>query len=593
MPDSIRLVDAGKGRSPSTAPIAISHLTTEVNKTGSWKYIQPVFHDRVAPCNEGCPVGADVEGYMALLANGQIDEALELLAREHPMPSITGRVCNHPCEDRCNRGKYDGAVAIHAVERMLGDRILAGPLPEPLAQPKAPCIAVVGSGPAGLSCAYHLVRMGYRVDMIEREAQPGGMLRYGIPEYRLPRDILDRQIERLEALGVDIHCGVRVVDGSWAPLRERYAAVFFATGADIPRFLDIPGEGGANVQQGLAFLRRVNSGERPHIGERVAVVGGGNTAMDCARTALRLGAHPVVVYRRTRTQMPAIPDEVADAEREGVEFVFLAAPRAFKEPGNEPGGVACEVMKLGDPDPDGRRRPVGTGETLFVPADTILLATGEDPEMSRLPDGVAGNGHVGIDEWGATNLPLVFSGGDVAGEERTVARALGAGKRAAIGIDRALRIRRNDALPATSMRFLRWGEHGTASISRWRGDDPVRRVNPVNEVVPFEDVNTAHFGRVARNEDRHGKLDPKKKPFAEVNRGLTKDVALMEAGRCFNCGVCTGCEVCLIYCADVAIHRLEGDTGPRLEVANDYCKGCGVCAQECPRGAITMTREGL
>ena len=435
---------------------------------------------------------------------------------------------------------------------------------------------------------------GHDVTVFERDPAPGGMLRYGIPEYRLPRDILDRQIERIAALGVNIHCGVRVVDGSWAPLRERYAAVFFATGADIPRFLDIPGEDLPHVHQGLAFLRRVNSGERPTIGERVAIVGGGNTAMDCARTALRLGAHPVVVYRRTRGEMPAIPDEVLDAEREGVEFVFLAAPRSFRQPANgEPGGVACEVMKLGDPDQDGRRRPVGTGEMMFVDADSVLLATGEDAEMSRLPDGVAGNGHVGIDEWGATNLPLVFSGGDVAGEERTVARALGAGKRAAIGIDRALRIRRNDALPATSMRFLRWGTKGSASISRWRGDDPVRRVDPLNEVVGFEDVNTAHFARVARNHDRHAKLDAKKKPFAEANRGLTKDVALMEAGRCFNCGVCTGCEVCLVYCADVAIHRLEGDTGPRLEVAGDYCKGCGVCAQECPRGAITMTREGL
>jgi NADPH-dependent glutamate synthase beta subunit-like oxidoreductase/ferredoxin len=592
MPDPIRMVDDGRGRRPSTEPVAVSHMSTEINKTGSWKYIRPVFRDRVSPCNEGCPVGVDVEGYMALLREGRIDEAVDLLAREHPMPAVTGRVCNHPCEDRCHRGHFDGAVAIHAVERMLGDRLLAGPLPQPTVDPKAEAVAVVGSGPAGLACAYHLARLGYRVDVVEREEQPGGMLRYGIPEYRLPRAVLDRQIAHIEALGVTIHCGGRVTEASWPSLRERYAAVFFATGADIARPLGVPGEELKGVWQGLAFLRQVNAGERPKLGERVAVIGGGNTAMDCARTALRLGAHPVVVYRRTRAEMPAIPDEIEDAEREGVEFVFLAAPKGFEGEQGRVAGVACSRMALGEPGPDGRRQPVPTGEEFVVPVDAVLLATGEDPEMGPLPDTLARNGGIAVDQWGATSLPQVYAGGDVAGDERTVARALGAGKRAAIGIDRALRLRRGDALPAKSTRPLRWGKDGAPSISRWRRDDPVRRTGSVNEVVPLEDINFAHFQRVARHEDGRAQADAQA-PFAEVNRGLADDVALAEAGRCFNCAVCTGCEVCLIFCADVAIHRLDGDTGPRLQIDQDYCKGCGVCAQECPRGAISMTREGI
>ncbi len=576
-------------RRPATPPIAVSATTTEVNKTGAWKYIRPVYHDRVAPCNQGCPAGVDVEGYMALLREGKIDEAAELLALEHPMPAVTGRVCNHPCESGCNRGHFDGAVAIHAVERMLGDRLLAAAPPAPAAPTRTERVAVVGSGPAGLACAYHLAAMGYPVDVLEREDRAGGMLRQGIPEYRLPRDVLDAQIRRIEASGVTIHTGVQVTEATLPEIRSRYSVIFFATGAYLGRLLGVEGEELPGVWQGLDFLRRVNAGLRPPLGERVAVIGGGNTAMDCARTALRLGARPIVVYRRTRDEMPAIAEEIEDAWREGVEFVFLAAPTAFRTADGLLSGVACARMKLADAGPDGRRRPVATGESLFVQADTVLLATGEDPELEPWPEEVVRGGAVAIDEWGETASPLVFAGGDVSGDERTVARALGAGKRAAIGIDRALRRRAGVATPDTSA--LRWGPTGAPSVARWRDADPVLRVAPLNEVVPFEDVNTAHFQLRPRNADRHAALDAAGAPFAEVNGGLGDDVALVEAGRCFNCGVCNECELCLIFCGDVAISHSHD--GGRFDIDMNFCKGCGVCAAECPRGAISMTREGL
>jgi 2-oxoacid:acceptor oxidoreductase delta subunit (pyruvate/2-ketoisovalerate family) len=322
-------------------------------------------------------------------------------------------------------------------------------------------------------------------------------------------------------------------------------------------------------------------------------VGGGNTAMDCARTALRLGATATVIYRRTRQEMPAIAAEVEEALHEGVVFEFLANPRAFRHDDGRLIGVECERMVLGEPDASGRRRPVVSEHGAFsLAVDTVLTAIGEDAELDALPGAVpVRNGSVVTDELGDTQAAGIWAGGDLAGLERTVSDALGSGKVAAIGIDRALRGRAGDAVPEMEgIAELRWAG-GNASMSRWRGDDPVDRTDPANEVVGFDELNMAHFRHAPRHREHVAGDGSRSLDFSEVNLGLTPMEALEEARRCFNCAVCNECELCLIFCPDVAITRQ--DDGRGFEIDLNYCKGCGVCAMECPRGAIVMTREGL
>ncbi|HEX9692037.1 MAG TPA: NAD(P)-binding protein [Gemmatimonadales bacterium] len=571
-------------------PIAVSSTTTLENKTGSWKYIRPAYHDRVAPCNAACPVGIDVEGYMQLLQLGRVREARDLLLRENPMPSVTGRVCHHPCETACNRAHFDDAVSVHAVERVLGDMALDGPPPAREPRTHAETIAVVGSGPAGLSCAYHLTRMGYAVTVYEEALEPGGMLRLGIPEYRLPRRVLDRQIAHIEARGVAIRCGTAVgLNVSWEDLRAD--AVFIASGAHRARSAGMENETAPGVVSGLEFLKEVNEGRRPQVGSRVVVVGGGNTAMDCARTALRLGAQVLVLYRRSRAEMPAVAQEVDEAEREGVQFEFLAAPVGARTVHGHLAGLECMRMELGPPDESGRRRPLPSDEApFFVVADTVLTAIGESPALDFVqPEIVRTVGGITIDGLGQASGPAVFAGGDAANEPRTVADALGSGKRAAIGIDRYLRRRRGEEVP-DDLAALRFGASGNVSVARWRRDDPVRREAPTNDVVQPAEINFNHFSHERRHADRFVGNSEVLERFGEVNQGLGSVEALEEAGRCFNCAVCNECELCLIFCPDVAITRRPDG---RFAIDLDYCKGCGVCAVECPRGAIIMTKEGI
>jgi 2-oxoacid:acceptor oxidoreductase delta subunit (pyruvate/2-ketoisovalerate family) len=575
-------------------PIAISETSTLVNPTGSWKYILPRYEDRVAPCNAACPIGIDIEGYMVLIGHGRLEEACDLLVSENPMPAITGRVCHHPCEDGCNRASIDQPVSIHAVERRLGDMILAAPPPPVPDRRRSETVAVIGSGPAGLGCAFFLTRLGYGVTVFEAAAAAGGMLRLGIPEYRLPRAILDRQIERLEAAGIEIRTSVRIgTDVPWRDL-DRFDAVFVAPGAHLDKDSRIEGaDATEGIRPGLEFLKAVNAGERPDLGDHVVVVGGGNTAMDCARSALRLGAAVTVVYRRTPVEMPAIPQEVKEARTEGVGFVFLAAPTAATTRNGRLLGIECQRMELGPPDESGRRRPVPMDEGRFsVMADTVLTAIGEDCDLSFLPDAVRTSwGLLEVDALGESTVAPVFAGGDAVDQPRSVADALGAGKRAAIGIDHYLRERAGEEPGPVPLDEVRLGGSGNVSVMRYAGgSDPIPRESPVNEVVTWEQMNAHHFRTVPRHEDHfHSAIDVRA-AFGEVNFGLTRREAVEEAERCLNCGVCNRCELCLIFCPDMAITRRE-DGG--FEVDMRYCKGCGLCAAECPRGAIVMTREGL
>jgi 2-oxoacid:acceptor oxidoreductase delta subunit (pyruvate/2-ketoisovalerate family) len=596
-------------------PVAVSSTSTRVNKTGSWKYIRPVYRDRVAPCNQGCPVGIDIEGYMNLVREGRVEAARDLLLRENPMPATTGRVCYHPCELACNRASFDQSVAIHAVERMLGDLALDLP-PSTPAKRRDETVGVIGAGPAGLACAYHLARLGYGVTVYEAESEPGGVLRWGIPEYRLEKTVLAKEVERVRRLGVEFRCSTRV--GTDVPFETLsvHDAVFVATGVHRSRPLDVPGENLRGVLRGLDLLRRVNAGERPNLGKRVAVIGGGNTAMDCARTAVRLGAEVTVLYRRGRAEMPANAEEVEAALHEGVRFGFLAAPVEIlgdaRVPDEEPlpaiadtfgsfesldarasvRGMRCVRMKLGSPDASGRRRPeVVPGSEFAIECDSVVTALGEEADLEFLPDEMRDRGGaLHVSPLGGTSRTAVFAGGDIIEEPHTVAFAIGSGKRAAIGIDHYLRLLAGEDSDTVELGELRYGPDGNVSMTRWREDDPLLRVNPANEVAGFDAINPEHFTHVARHTDRLRPSWESRHDFAETNLGLTREDALAEARRCFNCGVCNGCEVCLVFCPDVAITRRDDG---RFDIAYDYCKGCGICAAECPRGSVVMTREGL
>ncbi|MEK7329709.1 MAG: FAD-dependent oxidoreductase [Candidatus Eisenbacteria bacterium] len=592
--------------------VAVSDRSTRANRTGSWKYIRPVYQDKVAPCNQACPVGIDIEASMNLVREGRVEEAVDLLLRENPFPATTGRVCYRQCERACNRAPFDQAVSIHAVERVLGEIALQRPLPAPAPRTRTETVGIVGAGPAGLSAAYHLARLGYGVTVYEADDEPGGLLRYGIPEYRLPRSIVMGEIERITALGVEIRRGVRVGrEVSFEELRK-HDAVLVATGAHRSRRLDIEGARLAGVRPGLAFLADLNRGLRPAVGRRVVVLGGDSTAIECACAALRLGASVRLVHRGGREDLSACVDEVQEAACEGVQFESHAAATALlaASPGGDPAAMEGVEASFGECDGDaaparvasvrcvrlalaeGSRPPREVpGSAFFLETDTVLFALGEQADLGDLPAAVErAAGAVRADALGATSDGRVFACGDLLGGPRTVADAIGSGKRAAIAIDHRLRAAAGEATRPPDLAALRLGPEGNVSMTRWRGDDPVRRAEPINAVVTCEQMNTAHFAHVPRFRDRYMTAEWTRCTFREANLGLTREEGVAEACRCFNCGVCNSCEVCLIFCPDAAITRAS-DGGYHLSYK--YCKGCGVCAAECPRGAMTMTREGL
>ncbi|MFQ5798994.1 MAG: FAD-dependent oxidoreductase, partial [Bacteroidota bacterium] len=474
-----------------------------------------------------------------------------------------GRVCYHPCERACNRSSFDEPIAIHCLERFVADRNLANHEPMPFLEgPKRERVAVVGSGPAGLSCAYLLARLGYQITIFDSHAEPGGMLRMGIPRYRLPRVVLDKEIDDIKALGVEFVLGKSFgEDFGWPDLND-YSATFIATGAHKERQLGIPGESAKGVMPGLKFLKDLSGGRKVSIGKKVVVIGGGNTAIDCARSALRLGSEVTVLYRRSRAEMPAVPDEVVEAEREGVRLQYLTAPMRFivdREMGHV-NGVECVRMRLGKVDETGRPRPVPIENSNFAfSADTILLAIGEDPNLeflrSTLGDGAR---RIFVDEHQATNLSGLFAGGDAATNPYgTVVDAIRAGKEAARAIDQ----------------YLKWKPE----------------VRDQKKLVRYEDLNVTYFKKEKRSRSKHAALRTRRKTFAEVNEGYSSAAALREVERCVSCGICTECNNCMIFCPDVAISKA---TGNGLYVIDyDHCKGCGICVAECPRSAMALKPE--
>jgi NADPH-dependent glutamate synthase beta subunit-like oxidoreductase/Pyruvate/2-oxoacid:ferredoxin oxidoreductase delta subunit len=540
--------------------------TTLEIKTGAWRTRRPVYVEATAPCRAACPAGEPIARWIERARVGDCAGAWALIRQENPFPAIMGRVCAHPCESACNRGQWDGAVAINALERFVGDWGLDHGARADFEITERERVAVVGGGPAGLACAYHLSRLGHRVHLFEGQPELGGVLRYGIPDYRLPRAVLDREIDLAIGPSVQILTRRRLGENlSWNSLRS-YGAVFVAIGAAVPLTLHVPGEEMRGIGDGLSFLRLVNSGAVPALGKRLVVVGGGSTAMDVARSARRLGVGSVTVLAiEAREDMPALPDEVTQALAEGVEIRNGFGVSAFGGTGDVSGVVARPARLTRDE--TGAVRPrFETGQTITLETSSVLLAIGPRADLSTLPADIQGDqGLIVVDADGATPSGNVFAGGDAASSERTVTHAIAAGARAARGIHARLSGRQ---------------------APRDRGNRRFAMDVPAH-VVDFKEINRAHFKSARRAGRRERPAGQRVRSFVETMGALGEAAARAEMARCFTCGHCTGCDTCFLVCPDMAIHHHDG--GYRISV--EHCKGCGLCVEECPRGALQMVSE--
>jgi NADPH-dependent glutamate synthase beta subunit-like oxidoreductase len=515
----------------------------------------PVYVDLLPPCNSGCPAGENIQAWLAHAEAGRHEQAWRQLVADNPMPAIHGRVCYHPCESACNRASLDSAVSIHSVERFLGDLALdrEWSFDEAAGPSTGKRVLIIGAGPSGLSAAYHLARRGHEVEIRDSGRQPGGMMRYGIPAYRLPRDVLDCEIARIADLGVRMTGGHRVDDLDAERRDGDFDAVFVAVGAHLSKRVDIPARDAGRIVDAVSLLRSVAEGERPVIGRRVAVYGGGDTAMDAARVARRLGADDtLIVYRRTRAQMPAHAEEAAEAEREGVRINWLRTITAFDGP-----ALTVEEMEL---DEHGYPQPTGRLETLA--ADTVILALGQETDtafLRQVPGVEFGrDGTVLVTSAMMTGCPGVFAGGDMVPAERTVTVGVGHGKKAAANIDAWLR--------------------GTSP------DQPAK-----HPMVAFDQLNLWYFGDAARREQPEVTPAQRTADFGEVVGGLTERQAVYEAARCLSCGNCCECDGCLGACPEDAVIKLG--VGHRYRFDYDKCTGCGACYEQCPVHSIEMFQE--
>ncbi len=535
--------------------ITLNPGSSLANHTGSWRTARPVYLDRLPPCNNQCPAGEDIQGWLFHAESGNYEAAWRHLTRDNPFAAIMGRVCYHTCESACNRGKIDEAVGINSVERFLGDEAIkrgwkfAAPASE-----SGKKVLIVGAGPSGMSAAYHLRKLGHAVTVMDAGPYMGGMMRFGIPKYRLPREVLDAEMQRIADMGVTVKLNSKVVNILEQMKAGSFDAAFLAVGAHIGKRAMIPSGDAAKIVDAISVLRSMEGEDKPMLGRRVVVYGGGNTAIDVARSVKRMGAEPIIVYRRTRDKAPAHDFEIEEALQEGVMVKWLST---IKQAGDHQ--ITIEKMALDD---KGFPQPTGEFETLE--ADSVVLALGQDVDLGLL-NGVPGldvtrDGVVKVGTDLMTGHPGIFAGGDMVPAERNVTVAVGHGKKAARNIDAWLR-----------------GETYAPP--------------PKHEIALFEKLNPWYYADAPKTVRPMLDIIRRQSTFEEVQGGLDESTALFEARRCLSCGNCFECDNCYGVCPDNAVIKLG--PGKRFQFNYDYCKGCGMCVAECPCGAIKMDAEEI
>ena len=559
--------------------IPISYGSTEAIETGKWGFQKPQTSFMTAPCQEACPAGNPIPQFLYLAGEGRYNDALQTLLEENPFPGVCGRVCFHPCETDCNRAQYDESVSIRSMERYVSDAA-SSQLPDfkPIRNGDSRRVAIVGAGLAGLSCAYFLSLLGHQATIFEAQREPGGVMRWGIPGYRLPKSVVRKEIQRILSLPVQIETNVNVGEDVSFDELMRYDAVFLSPGARLNAPLSIEGEDLKRVLKGGDFLERMHSKDKVSLGKETLVIGGGNTAMDVARSALRLGSKVTIAYRRTRNEMPALQDEIVEAEDEGVRFEFLIQPIKARLLKNKKLAVKFQRMKLQGLDQSGRPKAIPVkGKFLELEVDHLITAAGEQVDHSWIPQDLIKDGLIEVKP-----SSKIFAGGDAIDQPRTIVTAISSGKRAAISID--LHIRGNSCSEVFSK--IRLGNKGSISMGAYLSGRGAGKWTKPLEVVSYERLNTLFFEPKNRVRMRQLSLGRRLKEFSEVNLGFSSEDAALSASRCFTCGTCNYCYNCYFFCPEGAISLDPIHQTKTVDL--EHCKGCGTCAKSCPRNAVEM-----
>jgi len=576
-------------------PLFLPHscASTELNKTGSWRYVRPLYDEKTSPCSAACPLGEDISRIELLVSRNLMRDAGRTLLVENPFPAVCGRVCFHHCETACNRARLDEAVAIRHLERFVGDTLISDNRFASVKVPEAngKKVAVAGAGPAGLAAAYFLSLLGYRCEIFEASGAPGGILRWGIPVYRLPQAVVEKEISRIEALGVTIHCHTRVSGEMLQTFKTRYDAAFIGCGHG--RSIDLKIEGAQSAVNGLHFLSQMRSAEGLSLeGKRTAaVIGGGNTAVDVARSLVRLGVEPVIVYRRRRQDMPAFDPEVEMAIDEGVRLKTLLAPIRIQAAGSSanrraPYVMTFQKMKVSAGEISGRARVVpDSTKTETLKVDLVFSAIGAEQEAPWYMNSSGESLSLDLSHCKLIRdeIPVVC-GGDLTNRTKSVSDAVASGKQAAMALDTCLKSGWNAV--KKSVTGCQVGPGPAVSMAMYLGGERKDR-NP--HIVSYSEIKTHYFQTAYRAAVSVLSPQNRRQSFSPIESTLLKEAAITESRRCFNCGSCNACDICRLYCPEMSV-RVDSN---RRDINLDYCKGCGLCVAECPRNAMILQEENI